>query len=136
MKTFRLSLSDATRRETFDEVVSFVGEDASGSFGILAGHARLMTSLLFGLARFRRTDGAWHYLAFPGALLYFVNDELSISTRRFLLDDNYERISTALQSQLLAEEKDLHTMKESLHRMEQELLRRLSEMNRTGGSNL
>jgi len=133
MKTFRLTLCDATRREIFEEVISFVGEDASGSFGILAGHARLMTSLLFGLARFRRTSGAWHYLAFPGALLYFVNDELSISTRRYLLDDDYERISAALQSQLLAEEEDLHIMKESLHRMEEELLRRLWEMNRTGG---
>jgi F-type H+-transporting ATPase subunit epsilon len=134
MRTFRMTLCDSTRRESFEEVVSFVGEDASGSFGILAGHARLMTTLLFGLARFRRADGAWRYLAFPGALLYFVNDELSLSTRRYLLDDDYERISTALQEQLLAEEEELHVMKESLHRMEEELLRRLWEMNRTGGA--
>jgi F-type H+-transporting ATPase subunit epsilon len=136
MKTFRLTLSDATRRESFEEVVSFVGEDASGSFGILAGHARLMTALLFGLARFRRADGHWRYLAFPGALLYFVNDELSISTRRYLLDEDYGRISAALQEQLLAEEEDLRIMKESLHRMEEELLRRLWEMHRTGGGGL
>ena len=134
MKTFRLTLSDATRRETFEEVISFVGEDASGSFGILAGHARLMTALLFGLARFRRADGHWRYLAFPGALLYFVNDELSISTRRYLLDDDYGRISVALQEQLLAEEEGLRVMKESLHRMEEELLRRLWEINRAGGT--
>jgi F-type H+-transporting ATPase subunit epsilon len=134
MRTFRLSLCDATRRETFEEVISFVGEDASGSFGILAGHARLMTALLFGLARFRRADGHWRYLAFPGALLYFVNDELSISTRRYLLDDDYERISAALQEQLLAEEEGLSVMKESLHRMEEELLRRLWEMHRAGSA--
>ena len=136
MKTFRLTLSDATRRESFEEVVSFVGEDASGSFGILAGHARLMTALLFGLARFRRADGHWRYLAFPGALLYFVNDELSISTRRYLLDEDYGRISAALQEQLFAEEEDLRIMKESLHRMEEELLRRLWEMHRTAGGGL
>jgi F-type H+-transporting ATPase subunit epsilon len=134
MRTFRLMLYDATRRESFDDVVSFVGEDATGSFGILAGHARLMTSLLFGLARFRRADGTWHYLAFPGALLYFVNDELSVGTRRYLLDDDYERISVALQQQLLAEEEGLRVMKESLHRMEEELLRRMWEMNRAGGA--
>jgi F-type H+-transporting ATPase subunit epsilon len=136
MKTFRLAICDATRRETFEDLVSFVGEDASGSFGILAGHARLMTALLFGLARFRRADGHWRYLAFPGALLYFVNDELSISTRRYLLDDDYGRISAALQEQLLAEEEGLRTMKESLHRMEEELLRRMWEMNRAGGAGL
>jgi F-type H+-transporting ATPase subunit epsilon len=134
MRTFRLSLCDATRRETFKEVVSFVGEDASGGFGILAGHARLMTALLFGLARFRRADGRWHYLALPGALLYFVNDELSISTRRYLLDDDYERISAELQEELLAEEEGLRVMKESLHRMEEELLRRMWEMHRAGGA--
>jgi F-type H+-transporting ATPase subunit epsilon len=136
MKTFRLTLCDATRRETFEGLVSFVGEDASGSFGILAGHARLMTALLFGLARFRRTDDHWHYLAFPGALLYFVNDELSISTRRYLLDDDYERISAALQEQLLAEEEGLRATKESLHRMEEELLRRMWELHRGGGAGL
>ena len=134
MKTFRMTLCDATRQEEFKDIVSFVGEDASGSFGILAGHARLMTSLLFGLARFRHADGAWHYLALPGALIYFVNDKLSISTRRYLLDDDYERISTALQQQLLAEEEDLRVMKESLHRMEESLLRRMWEMNRAGGA--
>jgi F-type H+-transporting ATPase subunit epsilon len=134
MKTFRMTLCDATRQETFENIVSFVGEDASGSFGILAGHARLMTSLLFGLARFRRADDLWHYLAFPGALLYFAHDELSISTRRYLLDDDYGRISTALQEQLLAEEEGLRAMKESLHRMEEELLRRMWEMNRAGGA--
>ena len=103
-------------------------------FGILADHARLMTPLLFGLARFRRAEGGWHYLAFPGALLYFVNGELSISTRRYLLDDDYGRISAALQEQLLAEEEGLRVMKESLHRMEEELLRRMWEMNRAGGA--
>ena len=136
MNTFRLTLCDATRRETFEEVISFVGEDTSGSFGILAGHARLMTVLLFGLARFRRADGHWRYLAFPGALLYFMNNELSLSTRRYLLDDDYERISTALQEQLLAEEEELRVMKESLHRMEEELLRRLWGMNRPGSGDL
>ena len=34
-------------------MASFIGEDDSGSFGILAGHARMMTMLGFGLARFR-----------------------------------------------------------------------------------
>jgi F-type H+-transporting ATPase subunit epsilon len=134
VKTFQVTLGDAMHRESFDEVISFVGEDASGSFGILAGHARLMTPLLFGLARFRRADGTWRYLALPGGLLYFVNDELSISTRRYLLDDDYARISAALQEQLLAEEEDLHAMKESLHRMEEEILRRMWEMSRAGGA--
>ncbi len=133
MKMFTLVLQDATRTQRIERVTSFVGEDDSGSFGILAGHARMMTSLVFGLARFRTGKDAWQYLALPGAALYFHDNELSLSTRRYLLDDDYERISTALHEQLLAEENELHELKKSLHRMEKQVLRRLWEIGLEGG---
>jgi F-type H+-transporting ATPase subunit epsilon len=47
-----------------------------------------------------------------------------------LLDDDYEKISTALQEQLLAEEEILKSMKDSLHSMEEEVLKRMWELNR------
>ena len=130
MNTFSLVLQDATHSERFDGVSSFVGEDASGSFGIQANHARLMAVLVLGLARFRIGDTHWQYLALPGAVLYFENNILTLNTRRFLRDDDYRRISTALQQQLVAEEENLRGVKESLHRMEEEVLRRLWEMSR------
>jgi len=133
MKTFTLLLLGATQTERIEGVSSFVGEDASGSFGILAGHARIITSLVFGLARFRVEDEPWQYLALPGAILYFLDNELSLSTRSYLVDDNYERISTVLQEQLLDEEEDLRTMKQGLHQMEEEILRRMWLMSREGG---
>jgi len=130
MKTFTLRLQDATHSEEITGVTSFVGEDASGSFGILAGHARMMTSLIIGLARFRIDEDTWKYLAVPGAVLYFHGNELTLSTRRFLLDDDYMRISQALRQQLLAEEDTLHAMKQSLRQMEEEALKRLWELGR------
>lgn len=132
MMEFRLRLQDAMHSEEITGVTSFVGEDASGSFGILADHARIMTSLIIGLARFRIGDNAWQYLALPGAVLYFNDNVLTLNTRHYLLDDDYMRISRALQQQLLAEEEILHSMKESLHRMENEVIRRLWEMGRMG----
>lgn len=132
MKTFTLALHDATHFEEIREVASFVGEDASGSFGILAGQARMMTSLIIGLARFRIGESTWKYLALPGAVLYFHDNVLTLNTRRYLLDDDYMRISQALQEQLLAEEETLHTMKQSLHHMEEEVLKRLWELTRKG----
>jgi len=105
MSGFTLRLQDATRAEEIANVTSFVGEDASGSFGILAGHARMMTSLVVGLARFRVGEDNWKYLALPGAALYFHDNILTLSTRHYLLDDDYMRISEALQQQLLEEEK-------------------------------
>lgn len=133
MKSFTLRLQDATRSEDIGGVTSFVGEDASGSFGIQAGHARLMAILKIGLARFRVGEGSWTYLASPGAVLYFHGNTLTLSTRRYLLDEDYMRISRALQEQLLAEEETLQAMKESLHQMEQAILRRLWELGRRVG---
>ena len=133
MRTFTLILNDATRIQRIEQLTSFVGEDATGSFGILAGHARMMTSLVFGLARFRSGEDAWQYLALPGAVLYFNDNELSLSTRRYLVDDDYERISIALHEQLLAEENALRELKKSLHHMEEEVLRRLWEIGHESG---
>jgi F-type H+-transporting ATPase subunit epsilon len=130
MNTFTLSLNDANRSEQIQGVTSFVGEDASGSFGILPGHSRMMTCLIIGLARFRTEEASWTYLALPGAVLYFENNILTLSTRHYLLDDDYMRISHSLQEELLAEEENLHTVKQSLHRMEEQLLKRLWEMGR------
>jgi F-type H+-transporting ATPase subunit epsilon len=130
MNAFTLRLQDATRTQEISGVTSFVGEDRSGRFGILAGHARMMTTLLIGLARFRGPDGGWQYLALPGAVLYFRANVLTLSTRRYLIDSDYSRISAALQEQLLAEEEKLHDMKESLHRLEKEVLRHLWEAGR------
>ena len=69
-------------------------------------------------------------------MLYFNANELSLSTRRYLMDDDYECISIALHEQLLAEENELRELKKSLHHMEEEVLRRLWEIgheSRLGG---
>lgn len=125
-----MQLRDASQSRNIAGVTSFVGEDATGSFGILPGHARMMTSLITGLARFRLGEGSWYYLALPGAVLYFYDNLLTLSTRRYLLDEDFMRISKSLQQQLLAEEAKLHDMKQSLHRMEEEVLKRLWEIGR------
>ncbi|MFI2809943.1 hypothetical protein [Microbulbifer sp. M83] len=127
MNSFTLELLSATELRKVEGVISFVGEDASGSFGILAGHMRCITSLVFGLSRFRCIDGEWHYLALPGGLLYFLDNRLQVCTRHFMVDRDYERISGLLQEQLLEEERALQDMKESLRRLEESLLKRLWE---------
>jgi len=142
MRTFIMHVQSATQYERIEGVTRFVGEDASGSFGIRASHERTMTALSYGLARYQTQPdpaqpdharpGVWRYLAFPGAILYFVDNALYISTRRFLHDADYERISAGLLEQLLKEEEELHLIKESLLRLEQEMFRRLWQMGRRG----
>jgi F-type H+-transporting ATPase subunit epsilon len=132
--TFELLLCSATEQRTFDHTTSFVGEDASGSFGILPRHERTITTLVFGLSRFRLEAEDWQYLALPGGVLYFLDNRLQIFTRRFFLDSNYERVAERLQQQLLAEEQSLHEMKESMRKMEESVLRRLWEAERQSSS--
>lgn len=125
MNQFVMNLFDAEHEQRITGITSFVGEDASGCFGIQPNHARFMTTLVFGLARFRVAAEDWQYLALPGAVAYFNNNELTISTRHFLIDADLERISSLLEQELIAEEEDLRATKESLHRMEQAMLKRM-----------
>jgi len=128
MKSFTLLLHDATHGERIADVTIFVGWDDSGSFGLLAGHERFMTMLSWGLARFQTVDGRWQYLALPGGLLSFRNNTATISTRRFLRDDDADRISRTLEEHLSVEEGSLRAMKQSLNRLEEEMFKRLWRM--------
>jgi len=131
MNSFVLNLYDASHDLKIDGVTTFVGMDASGSFGIQANHARFMTTLVFGLARFRQQEtDEWQYLALPGGVLYFRNNELTVSTRHFIVDTDIERISALLDRQLIAEEENLRATRLSLRRMEQAILKRMVSLQR------
>jgi F-type H+-transporting ATPase subunit epsilon len=128
MSTFTLSIFAADRGDLVADVVTFTGEDSSGSFGIRARHERFMTALTFGLARLTLADGSREYLALPGGLLYFIDNELRISTRRYVRDRDVERITRALTRELLEEEQSLQQTRRKLRRLEAEMLRSLAQL--------
>ena len=130
MNTFDLHLYAAERYECIAGVASFAGEDASGRFSLLARHERFMTALGFGLARVVLADGSREYLGLPGGLLYFVDNALRISTRRYLRGKDAERIGQALTRELLSEEQALHETRRKLQRLEAEMLKSLVELGR------
>ena len=130
MKTFTLHLMSATRSESIPQVVQFTGRDASGSFGILANAYRRMTVLIFGLAHFRTAEDKLEYLALPGGLLYFLENELRIATTNFVRSPDLDEISAALDRQLRQEEEKLHDIKQSLHRLDDEIVKRMYELKR------
>jgi len=130
VSTLVMHLESATQYERIEGVASFVGEDDSGSFGILPGHARMMAVLRTGLARFRLASEDWQFLALPGAVVYFGDDQLHVVTRRYLRDADYERISAALREQLVAEEDTLRAVRQSVRRLEDEMLKRLWKLRR------
>ena len=131
MNSFVMHLQSATQYECIDEVTSFVGEDYSGSFGIPAGHVRAMTLLSFGLAAFASRNRPWEYLALPGALAYFNDRQLYVNTRRYLRGQDYDGLGVALRRELRAEEDSLREVKQSMRRLEEEMLKRLWKIGRS-----
>ena len=132
MRTFEMRLQSTAQSETFQNVVSFVGEDASGQFGLLSHHARMMTCLVYGLATIRYDTNDIDYLAVPGGLLYFRNNRLVISTRQYVRNKDYDVILTALDETFQIEEQNLSRIKDSLHRLDESMLKRLFELKRQG----
>ena len=129
MTAFTLHLQSGTQYAKLEDVESFVARDASGAFGLLARHERMMTALGFGLARIRTTSGAWRYVALPGGFAYFADGELYVCTRRFVLGDDYRTVAAAVQETLRAEEQALTSLKQSVDRLEHEMMRRLWRLN-------
>ena len=132
MSGFTLHLLSADQYRRVDDVQSFVGEDASGELYVVSLAGSVLTPLVYGLARFRAADGAWQYLATVGGIAYYSAGELSVSTRRFLVNADFDAIRAALARELAAEEAKTRDLRDSLHRIEEAMLRRLWQLGRGG----
>jgi F-type H+-transporting ATPase subunit epsilon len=123
--TFAIELSAEDASERIDNVVSFVGADASGSFGILPRRAPLATTLAWGLCAFRTADDERHYLAVPGGVLLFTNGVLHLATRRYVREDDPQRIVERLTQEMQREQESTRAVHELLRNLDRELLRHL-----------
>lgn len=130
MNTFIIELqSPVSGCEKFADVISFKGRDSSGSFGILANAEKRITVLSFGLASFQKKTGSKEYLAIPGGVLYFENNFLHIATQNYFHSASYSEITNALETKILTAESEIQKTKQSLRRLDQEILKRLTQLN-------
>jgi F-type H+-transporting ATPase subunit epsilon len=131
-----LILLDGRSSTRVDDVVSFVGADASGQFGVLPGHVAMLTVLEPGLFRYRTTHAsAWTWGACLGGLLSCAmdarRDDVSIVSRRFLQGDEPEALQTQLD-QLLQREGALRLgTRESQARIDFAFYKRMQELAQT-----
>lgn len=128
MNTFVLNLHDSRGADRFDQVTQFIGADDNGSFGVLAGHARMVAVLRYGLARFVDGTGRWRYLALPGGVLDFSSNQLSLVTVRYFLGDERGTICQQLAEEMAKMDSDVHTSRATLAEIEHSLVRRLGEL--------
>lgn len=132
MTTFTIFLQSSTQFEKIQDVMSFVGEDSSGQFGLLVNHARIMTCLCFGICYFRYENDKIDYLALPGGILYFINNQLLISTTYYLRSQDYQLLELAIDNELRVAEENISSIKESLQHLDEAFLKHLWELKRQG----
>jgi F-type H+-transporting ATPase subunit epsilon len=74
-------------------VAALRAEDASGSFGILPGHADFLTSLSFSVVSWRRADSVRRYCAVRrGVLSVTGGADIAVATREAVASDDLEAL--------------------------------------------
>lgn len=140
MSSFTLQLASATQQRRLEGVSSFIARDASGRFGLMAGHAPMSTVLSYGLARLRltnstpsplsppNTDDGWLYLALPGGVLRFADNMLSIATRTYVVGTEVDAVSQTLERELQRDVAQQKELRRTLLQLEQTLMKSLWQL--------
>ncbi len=105
-KSLRLVISTPTRLLVDEpDVASLRGEDASGGFGVLPGHADFVTALSACVLRWRR-DEKEHYCAVRGGVMS-VKDGLQVrvACRHGVLGDQLEKLEADVRAAAAAQAK-------------------------------
>jgi F-type H+-transporting ATPase subunit epsilon len=87
-----------------DDVIAVSAEDGSGSFGILPGHADLITALEVSVMSWLERDGRRRYCALRGGVLH-VRDgsEVAVATPQALIADDLDRLDAQVLEKLRAD---------------------------------
>jgi F-type H+-transporting ATPase subunit epsilon len=86
------------------EVRALRADDATGSFGILPGHADLLTSLTIGVVSWRDADDAAHYCAVRRGMLSVIGgQEIAIATREAVAGDDLATLDETVLAQFRAD---------------------------------
>ena len=119
------------------EVTAVRAEDASGSFGILEGHADFLTVLAISLLRWRGKDGSEHYCALrQGVLTVKGGNEVMVATREAVPGTDPEQLEHAVLSRFQASADEEETARADAARLEIAAIRRIIRHLRPGGASI
>lgn len=82
-----------------DDVAAVRAEDESGSFGILPGHADLLTTLVPSVVRWRTADGGAGFCAVRGGVFTVsVGRNVAVACREGVLGDSLEELEANVRA--------------------------------------
>jgi F-type H+-transporting ATPase subunit epsilon len=101
-----------------DDVVHLRGEDETGAFGILPGHADFLTALALSVVSWRKAEGAEHYLAVhEGTLEVRGGNSITIATREAVAGDDLHRLETEVLASFRRRREDERTARIDAQRL-------------------
>jgi F-type H+-transporting ATPase subunit epsilon len=108
------------------DVRALRAEDGSGAFGVLPGHADLLTVLPPSLLRWTRADGSTRYCALSGGVMTVSAGRwVAVACRRGTLGDDLERLQAEVAAARAAELDADRRAKVEQTRLHAQALRRL-----------
>jgi len=111
-----------------DDVDSLRARDASGSFGILAGHADLLTVLIPSVLSWRHHDGRVGYCAVRRGVLTVTNgDAIAVATRQAQVGEDLQTLEGAVRSRLQADTEAGRASRVAALRLNTQAIRRIVE---------
>jgi len=82
-----------------DDVVAVRAEDQSGSFGILPGHADLLTVLVPSVLRWRTADGAARFCAVRGGVFTVASGrDVAVACREGVVGDSLDELEAKVRA--------------------------------------
>ncbi|WP_424140100.1 F0F1 ATP synthase subunit epsilon [Roseomonas chloroacetimidivorans] len=130
----RLLLTDPVRViADHADIASLRAEDASGSFGILRGHADLLTVLGVSVVSWRHQDGRAGYCAVRGGILTVrKGTEIAIATREGQLGESTEQLEHGVLTGFLAATEAERNERVAETRMHLQAVRQIVRILRSG----
>jgi F-type H+-transporting ATPase subunit epsilon len=109
-----------------DDVVAVRGEDATGNFGILDGHADFVTALTSSIVGWHAGDGKPGYCAVRrGVLTVTGGDSVAVATREAILGDDVEKLADTVLARFRSAAESEHTARSEAVRLQVMAIRQI-----------
>ena len=115
-------------------VAAVRAEDASGSFGILTGHADFLTSLTVSVLDWKRTDGTRHFCAVRRGMLSVTGGkDVAVATREAIADDDLATLEATVLARFQDEIEQERSKRFDTTRLQLDAIRRIVRQIQSNG---
>lgn len=117
------------------DATSVRAEDGSGAFGVLDGHADLLTVLDISILTWREANGSEHYCAVRrGVLRVIGGTSVEVATREAVVDEDIDRLEHAILARFRQSQEEERTARSESVKLQTTAIRRIMSHLRPEGT--